>query len=242
MSIQQQQGSRDSPRKAVNTVSLRYFYIGMALLLMLIAFVGFWPSYFGPILQGDEMTMRLPEMINPWIIHLHVVVFMGWLTALLVQATLIARKRIGLHMKLGRLGVYLGGGIVAVGLLVLFMRDRILLNEFEEATLASMPLIDSGIWLQLVVFAVLLTLGYRNRKKPESHKRYMLFATMAIMPAATNRWYILPWSEEILFVLLVSIVMGHDYLTTEKVHKVTWIGAALLLINIIVFALPYTTG
>ncbi|NBC66125.1 MAG: hypothetical protein GVY07_10795 [Bacteroidetes bacterium] len=220
----------------------RYFYIGMALLLMLIVFIGFWPSYFGPILQGNEMTMRLPEMITPWVIHLHVFVFMGWFVALLIQATLIARKKIDLHMKLGRLGVYLGGSIVAVGLLVLFMRDRILMSAFEEATLSMIPLVESGIYLQLVIFAVLLTLGYRNRKNPESHKRYMLFATMAIMPAATNRWYFLPWSEEIIFILLMSIVMGHDYLTTKQIHKVTWIGAGLLLINIIVFALPFTTG
>lgn len=233
-----------TPKKgtAANSTSPRYFYIVMALLLMFIVFVGFWPSYFGPILQGNEMTMRLPEMINPWVIHLHVVVFMGWLAVLLIQAVLIARKKISTHIKLGRIGVYFGVIVVAVGLLVLVMRNFIVLAELEQASLASVPFVDSGIWLQLVIFVVLLTLGYKNRKNPESHKRYMLFATMAIIPAATNRWYFLPWSEEIVFVLLMSIVMGHDYLTTERIHKVTWIGAGLLLINIIVFALPYTTG
>lgn len=220
----------------------RWFFVGMALLLMIIAFVGFWPSYFGPILRGDEMTMRLPEMITPWVIHLHVVVFMGWMTALLVQTILIARKKFSTHMKVGRFGVYFGSLIVPVGLLVLVMSNVIKIAEFEQATLASAPFVDSGIWLQLAIFAFLLTQGYRNRKNPESHKRYMLFATMAIMPAATNRWYFLPWSEEIIFLLLMRIVMGHDYLTIKQIHKVTWIGAGLLLLNIIVFALPYTTG
>jgi hypothetical protein len=52
MSVQYQ---RNTPKKSpISRLSAftRYFYIGMALSLMFIVFVGFGPSYFGSILQG----------------------------------------------------------------------------------------------------------------------------------------------------------------------------------------------
>jgi hypothetical protein len=43
----------------------------MALLAVLVAAVGFWPTYFGPLLAGT--------LDKPAVIHVHAAVFVTWL-------------------------------------------------------------------------------------------------------------------------------------------------------------------
>lgn len=54
----------------------RRVYIPVAVLAILIAIVGFWPSYFGPLLAGK--TDVVP------IIHLHAGVSVGWIVFVIV--------------------------------------------------------------------------------------------------------------------------------------------------------------
>lgn len=232
------------PGASENTAdSTGFFYVGMSLFLMLTAVLGFWPSYFGPLLQGGEMTMRLPTNIQSWVIHLHAALFMGWFAILFVQTILIARKRPRVHMALGHWGVALGGFVVGGALLVVVLRTNILVSEMG-ITLSSTPAINSGIVLQPIIFSILLFFGYTNRRSPEAHKRYMLFATISIMPAATDRmFYVLgEWSMQIMFVVFISSVVAYDYLTRGYVHRSSLIGIGLLLINVVVFSLPFSHG
>ena len=60
----------------------RPFYIGVSLLMGLIAVVGFWPTYFGPLMRGT--------LAQPLLIHVHTAVFVGWLFLFLTQAVLAA--------------------------------------------------------------------------------------------------------------------------------------------------------
>jgi len=78
--------SRTAPR--------RRLYVGVAVLAIAIAAVGFWPTYFGPLLAGG--------VDKPAIIHFHAAVYVGWLALFLTQATLAATGRTASHMKLGR--------------------------------------------------------------------------------------------------------------------------------------------
>lgn len=219
------------------------FFIGVALFLMVVAFLGFWPSYFGPLLQGEEITMRLPTRIQPWVIHLHAALFMGWMVTLLVQTLLIARQKTRTHMTLGRYGLALGGVVVVVALLVVVLRTDILVSE-TEITLSMSHALNLGIVLQPILFGLFLGLGYLNRSRPEAHKRYMLFATVSIMPAATGRMaYILGgWSMQIMFAVFVGLIISYDYLSRDRPHRVSLIGVGLLLVNVIVFSLPFTHG
>ena len=68
----------------------RRLYVGLALLAIAIAAVGFWPSYFGPLLAGG--------VEKPSFIHLHAAVYVGWLALFLSQATLAATGRTASHM------------------------------------------------------------------------------------------------------------------------------------------------
>jgi len=189
------------------------------------------------------MTMRLPRMIRAPVIHLHAALFIGWFTLLLGQSALVARKDIDLHMKLGKYGLGLGAVVVAVALLTVVLRTNILLAE-TELTLSESPVVNLGIILQPIIFSILLGLGFAYRRRPEAHKRYMILASFAIMPAATDRMqYLLgPYSMEIMVFVFVALVFAYDYRTLRRVHKASLLGAGLLLINAIVFSLPSTAG
>jgi hypothetical protein len=76
-------------------VTTRRFYVGLSLLVAAIAFVGFWPTYFGPLLAGTVDTLPL--------IHFHAAVYVGWLLIFVTQTVFAARGRVDLHVKLGRI-------------------------------------------------------------------------------------------------------------------------------------------
>src|SRR5262245_66337869 len=78
----------------------RRFYLGMVGFMILMVLVGFWPSYFGPLLRGAAA--------RPWVIHLHGIVFMGWMALLMTQVALAASGRIRAHRKLGNFGIAYG--------------------------------------------------------------------------------------------------------------------------------------
>src|SRR4026209_628286 len=84
------------------------FYIGASLLMGLIAVVGFWPTYFGPLVTGT--------IAQPLLIHIHATVFTGWLVLFLTQAVLAATKQVTWHLRLGEIGVGFGGGVGGGGL------------------------------------------------------------------------------------------------------------------------------
>jgi len=101
--------TRQRHTAAPRGVRRRPFYIGVSLLMGLIAIVGFWPTYFGPLVFGT--------ISQPLLIHLHATVFSGWLVLFLAQVALAASGRVEWHMRLGRIGIGYGVLVVIVGLL-----------------------------------------------------------------------------------------------------------------------------
>lgn len=92
----------------INGLHRRRFYIGVSVLMGIIAIAGFWPTYFGPLVGG---TIEQPP-----IIHFHALVFSGWLLLFLTQAVLAATGRVSWHVRLGRIGIGYGVLLIIVGL------------------------------------------------------------------------------------------------------------------------------
>jgi 4-amino-4-deoxy-L-arabinose transferase-like glycosyltransferase len=90
----------------------RRLYVGLALLAIAIVVAGFWRTYFGPLLAG--------AVDKPSIIHVHAVIYVGWLAIFLAQALLAATGRVAAHMKLGRLATGYGVLVIGAGLLAAF--------------------------------------------------------------------------------------------------------------------------
>jgi hypothetical protein len=85
------------------------------------------------------------------------------------------------------------------------------------------------LFIGLVLSAVLL------RRRPASHKRLMLIASMTIVGPALGRWSgfgVLATMSEVTFVLggyalLNALIVLHDIVTLRTVHRVTLIGTIL---------------
>ncbi|MBA2556186.1 MAG: hypothetical protein H0V12_02390, partial [Chloroflexi bacterium] len=84
------------------------FHFGLAVLMTIVVLLGFQPYYAG-LLTGSLDA-------HP-IIHVHAAVFTGWLVLLLAQTWLVYRRRVGVHQRLGRLGIYYGFAVLAFGTL-----------------------------------------------------------------------------------------------------------------------------
>ena len=101
------------------------FYIGVAIVTAIIAFVGFWPTYFGPLLAGAVDTLPL--------IHFHAAVYVGWLLIFIAQTAFAARGQIDLHIRLGKIGIGYGVIVILVGLLVGFGMFAMRVSDGEVA-------------------------------------------------------------------------------------------------------------
>ena len=118
-----------------------------------------------------------------------------------------------------------------LGIVVSILRVQQLMESGRFGTVAMVSWYSAEPFVDIVQFVVLLALGFVNKKKPEIHKRYMLLATVAIMPAATARmgYLIGPWSMEMMFLLFCGLILFHDWRTQGKIFKVNIFGLLFLL-------------
>ncbi|HET7130677.1 MAG TPA: hypothetical protein VFJ95_00460 [Gammaproteobacteria bacterium] len=206
-------------------------YVGVALLIAAIVFVGFSPSFYGTFVQG---------VAHPWIIHVHAAVYVGWLVLLFAQAVLAARGQIAVHRKVGNFGIAYGalvwvlGLIVAVAMPVINVHTGVWPTERAERFLA-VPLGD------MVLFGGFFGAAVAYRGKPEIHKRLIVLAAVAVMFAAVGRAAsavsILAGDPNAftgraprlaLWYSPVLVAMAHDLVTKRRIHPVYWIGVVAM--------------
>jgi len=203
----------------------RPFYVGVALVAVIIAFVGFWPTYVGPLLAGTVDTRPL--------IHVHAAIFVGWLLVFVAQTTFAARGRIDLHIKLGKIGIGCGVLVILVGLLVSFSTFAVRVHAGAVAEAQGRLL---GPLLDMAVFAPLFVAAVYYRFKPQLHKRLMIVATTTLLIAAVARMRFLGTPGHPALVMLVwsspiLLAVGYDFAKRRIVHPVYVLGLVLMLIE-----------
>jgi hypothetical protein len=204
--------------------SPRRLYVGLAVLAVVIAAVGFWPAYFGPLFAGTiDKTL---------IIHVHAAVYVGWLAIFVTQAVLAASGRVAAHIKLGRFAIGYGVLLILVGLVTAFARFAIRVRG-GEATAAQSQLL--GPLLDMLTFAPLFAAAIYYRRTPELHKRLMIVATTSLLIAAVNRMPFLAEPRTLTLHLLwlapILLAMAHDFWRQRKVHPVYVLGLVVLTLE-----------
>jgi hypothetical protein len=181
-------------------VRRRPFYIGVSLLMGLIAVVGFWPTYFGPLVLGT--------IAQPLLIHLHATVFVGWLVLFLTQVVLAASGRVAWHLRLGRIGIGYGVLVIIVGLLTGISRSA---NRIRLG-LAGEHLLFIAV-ADMTVFAIFFGAAIAFRRKPQIHKRLMMVAATMLLVAAASRMTFLPnlQARQAVWVSPILLAMGYDF-------------------------------
>ena len=222
------------PAARVGRSVRRRFYVALAVFLFAMIVVGFWPSYYGPLVRGAAKA--------PLILHIHGVIFIGWMLLLIAQTAFAARGDLRTHRKLGTFGIYYGTVVWLMGLLVSFVAPVINVNSGrwtvpEAAAFFPIPFGD------MVLFGGYFLAAVRTRARPEPHKRYMVMATIAVAFAAAFRLQglgvAIPLAIAIWYVPL-AICMLYDYRSKGRVHPIYLAGAVVMAFALL--RLPFGTS
>jgi ABC-type multidrug transport system fused ATPase/permease subunit len=157
----------------------RYFYLWMAGAFILVAFGGFVPTYWAPVVAG---TFRAPP-----IIHVHGMLMFAWTLFYFSQTALVATGRTMDHRSWGLAGISLFTVIacaILVGQMAVLKHNDALgtgdaARRFSAVTLCAWPVMVS-----------LFTLAIVNIKRPEVHKRLMVLLMAAMMTPAIARVFL----------------------------------------------------
>ncbi len=203
----------------------RLFYIGMVIAIVITVFAGFSRTfYLRPYFQTEPL---IPLLI------LHGVVFSSWIVLLVTQTTLVATKRMRTHMRLGIAGGLLASLMILIGTVTAIVRAKgpSPVPGVNPLSFLTIPLGD------MLVFASLVGAAFYFRRRADTHKRLMLLATIAILPAAVARLpfaFIQQYGPLAFFGLSDLFIVPcliYDIVTRGRPHRATVLGGALIVIS-----------
>jgi len=208
----------------------RRFYTGMALAILAAVFVGFADTYYLMHFFPAAAAHGAPEAYFFWV---HGAVFTAWFVLLVVQAALLGVGRTDVHRLVGYGGAVLALAVVATGLhgaLIAAARPTGFVDvPVPPAQFLIVPLLD------MVLFAIFVALAIAKRADPQSHKRLLLLASIALLTAAIVRWPVdfgpaLIVAGFVLTDLFIVPLAIRDWRTRGKLHPVTlWGGLAIVV-------------
>ena len=212
----------------------RLFFRAMSILLLIVVFAGFAPTYY--LRPATAATI-------PFYLHVHGAAMTAWFLLLLLQTVLIAARRRSVHRRFGLVGTLVAVIIVLLNPLVV---ARSIPNGIRNgAPVPILTLIAVGDLLLMAVFAVLVTLAVLWRNRPEAHSRLLLLGSIAVASPAMGRFSIGVTGTPILGLMLQMVlplgVVAHDVAMTRHVHPASAWGAAAI-IGALVFAIAISNS
>ncbi len=170
-------GDNQNKAVALRKSNKGFFYWGLA--MFLVALLGFWPSYFSPVINA---TFNSPVSL----IHWHASFTFLWLLLLVIQSLMISQKQITLHQTLGMFGVVVAIGVIYTGFMVQaqFMQHYFSLNELTHAVIVPFFRL---VTLLVFVVCFLLSMIIKDRSW---HKRLIFLGSFALLEAAFARVYL----------------------------------------------------
>jgi FtsH-binding integral membrane protein len=207
--------------RPVRDKSDRLFFTGMALASALMLFLGFLPSYFHRSAELPALTL---------LYQLHGAVFTAWVALLVAQTALVAGRRTDIHRTLGVAGAVLAALVFVVGVAVSVetLRRNGGPPGGDPRKFFAIPIGD------IIVFGVLVIAAVVERRKPETHKRLMLLATISLLTAAVARFLrqVGMGGAPGLFlgtdVFVLALVL-YDLASRGRVHPTTLWGGAMVV-------------
>lgn len=215
----------------------RWFFVGMAVAAAVTVFLGFARTYY--------LKSLFPSPSFPWLFHIHGALFTAWMLLLVLQVSLAASRRIALHRRVGLIGGLLVAPMLVTGSMAAIAAARgqgpisaaVARGELTRVGPGFPPLEGMVVPLTtMLLFGVFAGAGLSYRKRPDVHKRLMLLATIAILPAAIGRAMarLFGIANPALFFgatgLFVLAIVIYDRRSLARVHPVTlWGGLALML-------------
>lgn len=205
----------------------RRFFAAFAVLSLVLTVAGFSLSFFVPLARG--------VLAVPRVVYVHGTLFLTWVTLLVIQTFLVGRGRLRWHQRIGWIAFALVPSMIASGIgVALWATARDMHEGHEDAALAFLL----GLFTDMMTFGLLACVGMLMRRRPETHKRLLVMATVVLLGAALVRLLALvtstvrPWNIAVT-ALLVVVVTAYDLRTKHRVHAATLWGGGAVLTNLI---------
>ncbi len=219
----------------------RQFYVWMSGTCLSIAVLGFVPTYFVPIAQGTFAA-------EP-VVHVHGMILFAWVTMLFTQSLLVARGHVLAHRSWGMLGISIATAMVFITITIVSLRIAQSSAPGQPPELArAVRAFEWPIISELLFFTPVFVLAVVWVRRPETHKRLMLLATISMMGAPIGRWFrvflappaaaqqdtvppvfvLVPPS--LVDNLLILVAIFYDWRTRGRPHPVYLAGGAALLL------------
>ena len=173
-----------------------------------------------------------PEPLMP-LLYVHGFIFTLWIALLLTQTTLIATKRTRTHTRLGIAGMLLASLMIVIGTVTAIVRAKgpSPVPGVNPLSFLTIPLGD------MLIFLILVGAAFYFRRRADTHKRLMLMATIAILPAAVARLpfaFIQQYGPLAFFGLsdlFIVPCLAYDVITRGHPHRATVLGGTLIVIS-----------
>ena len=141
-----------------------YKYLGYFMLLLIpLAFAGFYASYF-------SLIPAFNDGITFWH-HLHAALASLWIGMLITQPFLMQNKKLKLHRLLGKCSFVLFPLLIFTIIVIIIKRGFLTVSPVSDAVL-------------MVTF---YSLAIINRKTPAKHMRYMIVTAMVLIDPTLGR-------------------------------------------------------
>ena len=208
-------------------LSERRFFTGTAVAILLTVLIGFSRSFF--------LRPLFPDWPSPseGIFYVHGAAFAAWIVLLVVQTSLVAGGRTGLHRTIGPLGAVLAATMVVLGTVAALTAAH-RATGFVGIPVPPLQFLAVPIF-DMALFATFTALAIARRRDAQSHKRLMLLATVNLMTAAIARWPMIgalgPPAYFGLTDLFIVALAVWDFRTRGRLHPVTLWGGLLILIS-----------
>ncbi|RKR02958.1 hypothetical protein [Maricaulis maris] len=167
------------------------------------------------LVNGDELPPLLPHM------HVHAVSMGLWFALMMGQTSLIGRGNYGLHKTLGVSSLALVPVMLGTGLYISW--ENLVRTGDNTILIANIA--------NAAVFLVFYSAALLNRAKAALHKRFMLFAGLALMfPAFSRVTYILHVDVYLVLPMWLAFLLAvpvYDLITQRRITAASAFAVAI---------------
>jgi hypothetical protein len=173
-------------------------------------------------------------------VQIHAAIMTLWWIGFIIQTWFIEARQVRLHQRLGIFMAALAAMVVLLGE-VLTVNGVAREGRLHQSGKFHYLLGINSV--NLLLFAVLVSLGIMFRRKPHLHKRFMVLAAVSLLAPAVARIVLLfthkPLPQFLAFYACILLCVTVDTVRQRRLHPVFAIGALLV---IAAFQLCYFAG
>jgi hypothetical protein len=210
------------------------FFLKSAIIMALVVAFGF----------SLQLAMGRSTFASPLRVHVHAILFMGWVAIYVLQNSLVATGRIGLHRRLGWLAVAWAAAMVVSGIAVTAIMARAGTVPFFFQPLQFLVFDPVAV----LTFAGLTAAAVILRRQTEWHRRLHFCGMAMLLAPAFGRILPLPmlqpWAWEATFAVTLLFPLAGawaDRRRRGRAHRAwVWGIGTMLASFMVVEALTYS--